>query len=118
MATPLTASSRILNSLSTPVPKTAPTMPVLTTRTAVSDGIPPSFSEMPIATGAVTDLGASEIRVAISAPSQAASPIAVRLAVSTPTSRAAPIGTAKAPSRSRCRYSGIASATVAGPSRK
>src|SRR5262249_38830475 len=38
----------------------APTRPVQITRTAVSDGSPPSCSAIPIAMPAVTDLGAKE----------------------------------------------------------
>ena len=47
-------------------------MPVSTTTTAVSDGMPPIFSLMPIATGVVTDFGASEAMVAVDAPSSQA----------------------------------------------
>ena len=36
-----------------------------TTITAVSDGMPPIFSLMPIATGVVTDFGAGEAMVAV-----------------------------------------------------
>jgi hypothetical protein len=39
---------------------TAPTSPVSTANTAASAGMPPSCAAMPIATGAVTDFGASE----------------------------------------------------------
>ena len=38
----------------------APVMPVRITSTAVREGMPPSFSAMPMATGVVTDLGAIE----------------------------------------------------------
>ena len=38
----------------------APTIPVMMTITAVSDGMPPIFSAMPIAIGVVTDFGASD----------------------------------------------------------
>ena len=38
------------------------------TMTAVSDGSPPSCSEIPIATGAVTDFGATEIIETVLAP--------------------------------------------------
>lgn len=44
--------------------QTAPKMPVLTTNTGVSEGKPPMRSAMPMATGVVTDLGASESSVA------------------------------------------------------
>ncbi len=37
------------------VPNTAPIIPVITAKTAVSDGIPPIFSDMPVATGVVTE---------------------------------------------------------------
>ena len=52
--------------------------------TAVRDGRPPSASEIPIATGAVTDFGASEARVSRDAPDSAAMPIADNAATSDP----------------------------------
>ena len=46
----------------------APIIPVKMTMTAVSDGSPPNCSEIPIATGAVTDFGAIDIIEMVSAP--------------------------------------------------
>jgi len=93
-------------------------MPVEMTSTAVSEGRPPSCSAMPIATGVVTDFGASEASASLEPPSSQAMPTAEAAAVAEPAMMLA--STAKADRRtlSNCRYSGMASATVAGPSRK
>ena len=63
------------SALSMGVTKIAPIMPVSRTRTAVSVGCPPRLSEMPIATGAVADFGASVAISTASAPSSFAIPI-------------------------------------------
>ena len=63
-----------------------------TTSTAVNDGRPPSFSAMPIATGAVTDFGASESCVSTLPPSSAAMATALRAATVTPTTTATATG--------------------------
>ena len=73
---------------------------------------------MPMAIGVVTDLPASEARMRGGAPSRAAMPTAVPTAVSEPATRARAIGTAERRTRSQFSTSGMASATVAGPSRK
>jgi hypothetical protein len=52
----------------------APRMPVETTRMAVNDGGPPSFSVMPVATGAQADFGASASSVSRKASSSQAMP--------------------------------------------
>ncbi len=71
--------------------------------TAVSDGRPPSEAAMPMATGAVTDLGASEASVAPDAPRRAATPTAETAAKAEPTSRLTRIASAERRTRSICR---------------
>ena len=65
-------------------PIMAPRIPVVITRTAVSDGRPPSCSVMPMATGAVTDLGARETSASLDPPSSQAMATADTEAVSDP----------------------------------
>ncbi|MCY1374783.1 hypothetical protein D9M69_621460 [compost metagenome] len=96
----------------------APSTPVHTTSTAVSVGRPPIFSEMPMATGAVTDFGASEAMVALLAPSAQPTPLAVTVAASVPTTSAPAMGSHRRLTRASCSNSGTDRATVAGPSRK
>ena len=96
----------------------APMMPVVMTRAAVSAGMPPRLCEIAMATPAVTDLGASETSTARGTPIAAAMPSAETMATVEPASRAAAIGARSRRTRARLRYSGTASATVAGPSRK
>src|SRR5665647_2972599 len=50
----------ILSAANRYLPLRAPTMPVITAKTAANAGMPPILSAMPIATGAVTDFGASD----------------------------------------------------------
>jgi len=57
------------------------------TSTAVSVGMPPIASAIPIAIGVVTDFGASDATVCGDAPSAQASPIAVTIAVTEPAPR-------------------------------
>ncbi|MNT11298.1 hypothetical protein D3C72_1461710 [compost metagenome] len=97
---------------------TAPMMPVAITSTAVSDGRPPIFSATPIAIGMVTDFGASERTVSGEAPSSQAMPTADTTATTEPATRPASSGNTWVRSLGSCMYSGTASATVAGPSRK
>ena len=78
-------------------------MPVRITSTAVSDGNPPSCSVMPMATGAVTDFGASDRSVSRLAPSSQPSPVAVPMAVSEPQSRLVTSASAERLTRSNCR---------------
>ena len=88
------------------------------TSAAVNEGNPPTFSVIPMATGAVTDLGANEIRVSRDAPSQRAMSTALEAETRAPVPMAARIGSHSRRISPRLRYSGTASATVAGPSRK
>lgn len=97
---------------------TAPVMPVRITSTAVSAGRPSIFSEMPMATGVVTDFGISERSTSGSSPSSQPMPNAPTTAVTEPASRAISSGPPMRRSRCAWPYSGTASATVAGPSRK
>ena len=60
MARPRAAQSLMPSLFMSGGPSIAPRMPVRMTRTAVSEGKPPSCSAMPMATGAVTDFGAIE----------------------------------------------------------
>ena len=66
----------------------------MTTSTAVREGRPPRWSEMLMATAAVTDLGASEIRTARGTSHAAATATAETIAVVDPATRAASIGSA------------------------
>jgi len=118
MAKPRTAWLLTPSALKTKRPSAAATIPVTTTITAVSDGMPPIFSLMPIATGVVTDLAASEAMVAFDAPSSQASTSAETIATTTPTSRPTVSANQARRSFGICSASGTASATVAGPSRK
>jgi hypothetical protein len=97
---------------------TAPTIPVVTTSTAVKDGRPPILSEMPIATGAVADFGASENSVCGLAPRKAAMPIEHRAAIVTPDMIEMVNGSQSRLSFASWEYKGTASATVAGPNKK
>ena len=62
-ASPLAMRLSIPNTFITAGPTMLPKIPTATTMTAVSEGMPPFFSEIPMAIGVVTDLGC---RVAIS----------------------------------------------------
>ena len=75
-------------------------------------------SATPIAIGVVTLLGASDISDSRLPPSSAPMPQADNAAVSEPATSAISSGPAIDFSRGHCAWSGIASATVAGPSRK
>ena len=87
------------------------------TGTAVSDGSPPSFSVIPIATGAVTDCARAMI-VSTSAPRCSASITAVTTAIADPARRLIRIAAYDRFRIATCLYNGIANATVAGPSKK
>ena len=63
------------------------------TSAAVSDGWPPSRSDTAIATGVVTDFGASEARTSRGAPSAAAMPTAEAIDTRAPANSAAAMGT-------------------------
>ena len=93
-------------------------MPVVTTSTAVSEGKPPNCSEMPIATGVVTDLGTSDASVVLDAPSAQAKTRALAVVVSVPTTMPPNNGNQARRKRWLCSNNGTASATVAGPSKK
>ena len=74
------------------VTTTAPMIPVRMTITAVSAGSPPSRSEIPIATPAVTDFGASDARTDCGMPKAFAIAIADTRAVTEPTTSDRSIG--------------------------
>ena len=93
-------------------------MPVSTANTADSAGMPPIFSEMPIATGAVTDLGASDSTTSCGRPTAQPSATAEPLAAAPPSSEASSSRPKRARNSARRCHSGQASATTAGPSRK
>ncbi len=101
VANPRARQSRMRSAFSTGVATTAPVMPVRITSTAVSVGDPPMLSEMPIATGAVADLGASEASSAGRTPSRAAMATAEPAAVADPAMSAATTGSAARLSRAR-----------------
>ena len=96
----------------------APLMPVTATAIAASAGTPPICSAMLIAIGSVDDFGASDISVPCDAPSTRPMTRADTIATVEPTSNATPMGSHIDFNRSNCAYSGMASATVAGPIRK
>jgi hypothetical protein len=73
---------------------------------------------MPIATGVVTDFGASDITVAWLAPSRVPMSTALPAATSEPAASDTVTASADRRTRLNCRYNGTASATVAGPSMK
>ncbi|OBS31031.1 hypothetical protein A9O67_02150 [Tepidimonas fonticaldi] len=73
---------------------------------------------MPIATGVVTDLGASEASVCGLAPSSQPSATALTAAASAPVTSPATSGAQVRRSSGHCACRATASATVAGPSRK
>ena len=80
-ANPLAMRLSIPNTFITAGPTILPKIPTATTITAVNDGIPPFFSEIPMAIGVVTDLGC---RVAISDWSAPISfPMAITLIIPT-----------------------------------
>ena len=54
------ASVGIFMALNKYFPSSAPIRPVITANTAAKAGMPPIFSAMPMATGAVTDFGTSK----------------------------------------------------------
>src|SRR5262245_37056591 len=97
---------------------TEPSTPVIATSTAVSAGMPPRWSEMLMATAAVTDLGASEISTVLGTPKAAAIPTAETIATTDPANNAASIGSALRRTVGQFLNKGMAIATVAGPSRK
>ncbi len=117
-AKPRTIGSRMRKASNRKRALTAPMMPVAATSTAVSEGMPPIFSAMPMATGLVTDLGANDASVALDAPSAQPTPMAVTVAASVPTTSAPRMGSHRRFRRASCSNSGMDSATVAGPSRK
>src|ERR1700681_1124456 len=100
------------------VTTTAPSTPVKTTRTAVKAGTPPRLSDRLMATGAVTDLGASEISTVRGRPSAAPTAMAETIDVAVPAINAASIGSALRRTVGQFLYRGMAMATVVGPSRK
>ena len=80
-ANPLAMRLSMPNTFITNGPTRLPNIPTATTTTAVSEGMPPDFSAMPIAIGVVTDLGSSVATNAASAP--IILPIAMTLTIPT-----------------------------------
>ena len=74
-------------------------MPVTMTSTAVSEGMPPMRSVMPMAMGVVTDLGASDSSVDWLAPNSQPISTADTMAVRLPASRPASTGSSMARTR-------------------
>ncbi|MNL49757.1 hypothetical protein D3C87_1727150 [compost metagenome] len=75
-------SGRIRNSFS---PSAAPATPVMTTNNAVRSGTPPTFSEIAMANGELTERGSRLRRSVPSMESRLARAQAVRIAVPLPT---------------------------------
>src|SRR3954449_2707562 len=67
-AKPRASQARIFKALNRGVTRTAPRMPVMMTRTAVSAGSPPSSRLIAMAMAGVTDFGASGISKSRGAP--------------------------------------------------
>ncbi len=103
IASPRTDQSRILSQSSISGPSIAPTTPVRITMTAVSDGRPPSRSVIPMATGAVTDFGASDTIETACAPSSHAIATALSADAIEPQTRLTRIATADLRTRSNWR---------------
>jgi len=93
-------------------------MPVTTAETAASAGTPPIRSAMPMATGALTDFGASGRSTSSGKPSVHPKATALLAAAMPPTSAAIVNATPRRRSSARRNQSGHASATTAGPSSK
>ena len=70
-----------------------PRMPVKITATALMEGRPPIFCEMPMAMGVVTDLGESEMAISELPPSKRARPTAETIPVIEPTATLTRMGT-------------------------
>jgi len=96
----------------------APTMPVSAANTAASAGTPPICAATPIATGAVTDLGARDISTSPGRPSAQPSPTALAAAAVPPAREASTSRPQRARSAARRCHSGQPKATTAGPSKK
>ena len=95
-----------------------PEMPVIATATAASEPGAPKRSAMGRAMGIVADFGINAISVVSEPPSTQPIDRAETMATTQPTSSAALMGSHSSLMRSRWAYSGIASATVAGPTNK
>ena len=95
-ASPRARQSRKPSALNKGVTTMAPKIPVVSTRTAVSVGWPPSRSAMPMATGAVVDLGASDAMTSPPRPKARAVARAEATATSDPAASPARIGSAAA----------------------
>ena len=102
VAKPRTLYSRTRSRFSSRVVVVAPTMPVMSTSTAVMVGAPPIFSEMPMAIGIVTDFGAMERSVSGDAPNSHAMPTADTTATTDPARSPAISGTAWRRSFAHC----------------
>ena len=118
MAKPLCHHAFILRALSTKGAKIAPRIPVLTAKIAVKVGDTPIRSAIPIAIGAVTDLGYIAPVMLLSAPKKLATPTALKIETKPPVQREAISGMDLPFRLLRPRYIGIARDTVADPSRK
>jgi hypothetical protein len=99
-------------------PMTAPKTPVITTMAAVKEGMPLSFSTIPMAIGVVADLGAMEIMMRSPAPSRPARPAALSMPTMLPVSMEMLIAAPRFLMVSMCSYRGTPRATTAGPSQK
>ena len=106
------------SSLNTAGATMAPKMPVSSTTAMVSEGEPPRLSAMAMAIGPVADLGAMATSTPWLAPATRPRPQAPSTAIRLPTSRLVSSGPARRVSGLIWAYSGMASATVTGPSRK
>ncbi len=101
-AKPRARQSRIFTAFISGVTMMAPRMPVSITSTAVSAGSPPSVSDMPIATAAVTDFGASDTSTSRGTPKAWATSTAEASATTEPTTSAASIGSMARSTTLRC----------------
>ena len=117
-ASPRARQSTTRISRSSGGPSTTPARPVINTKTAASDGLPPICSATPIAIGVVTDFGASDSATGRDAPSARAIRIALPAAVTAPARMAGRMAKALRLMLASAAYIGTAKATVAGPSRK
>ena len=118
IASPPARGFFILSSLKKNGPRTAPVIPVIITEIAVIDGSPPRLSAASTAMGVVTDFGTRD------SISSSGSPIAFEIRMTDTIEAAAPAAT-DVRITAACffkmlirRYSGTASETVAGPSKK
>ena len=118
IAKPLCHHSFIPSALRTKGAKIAPNIPVLTAKIAVKVGDTPIRSAIPIAMGAVTDFGYIAPVMLLSAPKRVAISTALTMEISPPVQSEAINGSDRPLRLLRPRYMGMASDTVAEPSKK